>query len=623
MVKSICVAVIMACLFSAQSAFATAGVGGPCPSGANYTSLTNPPGALITLASYGITSCYFVAANGADTNNGTSESTPWLHAPQMPNCSAKCATLQNQYKGIPAGTGLILRGGDKWHVGIKVDSSGNPSTGGTWEFNSGQSPEGTSAHPIYLGVDPAWYAGGTWARPILTGDNPLCNSSTLSSSCLHNSNSGLDEDYYVTSCAYQNGTSNNRLLDLNFSGVYYIVDNFELTGLCQSSQGQAGHNDDYIDIASLQGPSWFLNDYIHGWSHMSFGGNNGGSGCTGSTVCFNIFAFNGSTIANGPPSETFLKDVIDGADSDPGALGFCMSGAYNTAYSVILYTSQCIANDFHLFHDNIYGDFYENGHSNMLESNNDAETVGTNAMYNNVFMHLQSSGNGHGGVGILLSPPTGTTDYVFNNLSYDWGPMEIFNIGTSNGAAQGPVVVFNNTWQTKAGVMESIIGCPPSGASAPSTFINNHYILDNTSAYSNYCSGGNTPATATNLQHSNAAANANTSPKFNQYNLSEAFVYSPVTSTNSTVGTGTNEQPYCSALSTAASSDSTLSDAALACQNDIPYRCGYVTSTHSVSCQSSTSIVARPASAAWDIGAYQMPPSAPNPPKNPNGVLVQ
>jgi len=66
--------------------------------------------------------CYFIAANGSDANSGTSESSPWLHAPGMPNCTANCAAHTPV-----AGEGFIFRGGDTWHFG---NSSASPYTGG-------------------------------------------------------------------------------------------------------------------------------------------------------------------------------------------------------------------------------------------------------------------------------------------------------------------------------------------------------------------------------------------------------------------------------------------------------------------------------------------------------------
>ena len=49
---------------------------------------------------------HYVAANGSDSNNGTSTSTPWLHAPGMPSCSGSCASYTPQ-----AGDRFIFRGG--------------------------------------------------------------------------------------------------------------------------------------------------------------------------------------------------------------------------------------------------------------------------------------------------------------------------------------------------------------------------------------------------------------------------------------------------------------------------------------------------------------------------------
>ena len=411
-------AILMVCILSAGRAFAA---GGACPSGANYTSLTNPTGALVTLSSYGVTNCYYVAANGSDANTGTDETHPWQHAPQMPNCSSACATVQNA--GIPAGTGIILRGGDTWHFG----ASTTPASGGVWNFNSGTFPVGSSGSPIYVGVDTTWFTGASWARPILNADNPPCNAGTLSGTCKAESSTNFDL-FYVTSCAYQIGSANDFF---DFGGLkYYIVDNFEMTGLCQSDVGQPTHHDVYLSYGSPSGPMWFLNLYAHGWSHLQFAGANGGVACTGSAVCFNIFVFNGGGVP--PNGENVLKVVVDGSDSDPMSAGFCFGGMYNVAYNVILNTSQCVATP-HLFHDNLYADFYENGHSNWFEEL--GEPVGTNAVYNNVGYNLQTSGPLNGGVLMWPDPPVGTTEFVFNNLLYNVGNMETFNIG-QNGSSQ-------------------------------------------------------------------------------------------------------------------------------------------------------------------------------------------
>src|SRR5579872_7279861 len=91
-----CILVLFFAVLSPIAAFAAAGA---CPAGAPVTG----------------NNCYFVAANGSDSNNGTSESTPWLHAPGMPNCTGNCQVVANS--GLNPGNGVILRGGDTWHFG--------------------------------------------------------------------------------------------------------------------------------------------------------------------------------------------------------------------------------------------------------------------------------------------------------------------------------------------------------------------------------------------------------------------------------------------------------------------------------------------------------------------------
>src|SRR5690242_4163905 len=68
---------------------------------------------------------YYIAANGSDSNNGTSKTSPWQHAPGMPSCTGTCASTTPR-----AGDQFIFRGGDTWHYG-----SGTPSVGGTWNWN--------------------------------------------------------------------------------------------------------------------------------------------------------------------------------------------------------------------------------------------------------------------------------------------------------------------------------------------------------------------------------------------------------------------------------------------------------------------------------------------------------
>ena len=586
---------------------ATVSAGGACPSGASY--LNTSTNTLVSLASLGVNQCYYIAANGSDNNSGTTEASPWLHAPQMPACSANCATVQNQSGGIPAGTGLILRGGDTWHFG---NSSNSPYTGGTWNFNVSPYPMGTSSNPIYVGVDPTWYSGSSWARPILTGDNPTCDSGNAgnggcNSGTMTCTASNCPGEYYVNSCSYQISSSNNML---DISGLqYYTIDNLEMTGLCEnhtiSGGGQEVQGDDtYLRYGSLRAPSTFQNLYIHGWTHTQFAGANGGPNCTTGVVCFNIFAFQGSVI-NGSIGETLAYDVVDGEDADPIGGGVCYGGMYDVAYSAFRYTSQCIGAT-HSFHDNLYEYFYENGHSNMFEEVNGLS--GTNAIYNNVFRHVENGCSSGCGVGLWFYPPAGTTDYFFNNLYYDEGSIELWIIGQNNQNA-GTAVMFNNT------VEFSSSGAQITGSATHNSVtlksINNHFITDNSNGpiqTSTFTSA--TETTDLKMNHSTATTDG--------YASSQNYAYSPTSASSPTVGAGTNENgsngAFCSALTSAG-----LSDAANVCQSDTRYACSYDSANHAVTCPSRTPN-ARPAT-AWAVGAYEFNTQDP-PPAPPTGLAA-
>jgi hypothetical protein len=527
----------------------------------------------------------------------------------MQNCSSNCASVK-----IAAGLGFIVRGGDAYHFGNSsltpyagvvsgCANNGNVAAGWCWD-----DVNGTSSNPIYVGVDPTWYTGSSWARPILAADNPPCNASTVGTlpdgaTCVGTTDSYGQPSYHVSSCGYQVGGSNN-IVDIGYS-KYVIFDNFELSGLCQSHVGQPSGDDTYVRYGSAQGPITIQNLYIHAASHLQYAAKNGTTGCTGSTVCINLWAFNGS-VNNGSVGENVLLNAVDFSDSDPSGEGLNIGGFYNVAYNVFRYTTQCLPNPLHLFHDNLYEYFFENGHSNMLEDIGEAS--GTNAIYNNVFRHIETYVTSGGGVGFWQLPPTSTTDYIFNNVMYDVGAFEYINIG----GAQGNYTLFNNTFQSNAS--QPILRCA-SYTNGEVTDTNNHWI-DNQNYILGPCS---TLTTTTPLAQTNAQANANVSMHFDQYTASETYGYSPVATTNSTVGAGTNEYSgYCSALSTAG-----LSAAATACQYDVTFACSYAGDGAPPVCPARTVVNARPTSGAWDIAAYQYNAQGqpPNPPTSLTAVV--
>jgi len=520
---------------------------------------------MVTLSSLGITNCYYIAANGSDSNDGASEAPghPWLHAPQMANCAAVCKST-----GVSAGVGLILRGGDTWHEG---NSSAVPYTGGTWGFNNAPGPAGTSSHPIYVGVDPTWFSGSAWARPILTWDNPANASQTLSS------------------CTYPS----NDVIDVS-GGAYYIFDNLEMTGACASASNP---NVVYMNYGSMSGWVDFYNLYLHGWSHVGFPNPNN---CTQNSTCMS--AFRGS-VNNYPPGDTFVYVVVDGSDSDPVPMEGCYCGAWRVAYSYFNNISQFITRTQNSFHDSAILNFVDNGHANVMESVGDvAGPSNVYATYNNVFGHLYVNSSVNSNVGFWPSRSVGTTLYWFNNVVYDAGPMEFFNIGL-NGQDEGALDLFNNTFQlnhrTDGGVDN--FSCSATANSAPYTNGNNNFITSDASTvagmYAANCSGQGTDTGSMLMSTALAAADG--------YLASEAFVFSPISNLSPTVGAGANRtSTFCAALTSASAADPYLADAASSCRNDTRYACSYTISNHSLTCPARTAI-ARPATGAWDVGAFQ------------------
>jgi hypothetical protein len=516
----------------------------------------------VGLRSAAAATTHYIAANGSDSSNGTSKTTPWAHAPGMPNCSGSCASYTPQ-----PGDQFIFRGGDTWHFG---DSSAIPYTGGTWDWGKG-GWSGNSANPIYIGVDQTWFSGGSGSRPILNADNPTSTSA-------------------VGSCAHQVGSSN--VLTSFASTTYVAVDNFEMTGLCQNDVNDPFAHDIYV-VESAGSNNIYEHLYIHGWTALAFSCS-GGAG-----HCFNLFAFLGSN----NDGDLHLQDVVDGSDSNPGSLGVMFGGGYDIEQSVFRYASQIVVTRSRILRDTLFEHWYAPGdndaHGNLFEDSGSSPAT-VHAYYNNLARHICSDSGScpNGLVGFWPQPDTSTTDYFFNNVFYDTNTGgNYFDIGQNSGP-QGAIILFNNTFELPSSSGTAILQCN-AAAAHPFTAANNHYILESSSAYSSPCTGG-TFVTELRMNHATAAADG--------FNASETYAYSPTSSSSPTAG-GTNEQSYCSALSTAAGSDPTLSDAATACQSDTRYACTYSSTNHTVSCPART-IASR---GSWNIGAYQFG-NGPNPP---------
>jgi len=546
--------------------------GGTCPTGANYIDLTNPSngGGLgsITLSTLGETSCYYISASGLDTNTGTDESHPWLHAPGMANCSSTCAGVTPT-----AGLGFIFRGGDTWH-----QHSGSPLTGAwAWNYSTG-----TSSNPIYFGVDFTWFSGGSFVRPIFNQDNPLSTTT-------------------VSSCSF--AEDGNTFLTL--SGSWIIADTLEFTGNCMSGSGDNSTIDPTggADIVTER-------LYIHGWTMTSGVGDDGG------------VKIGTNANSTGNVSNRHLFDVIDGSDSTygtncnssscigvgnspptHGATGWGFGDAYDVEYSFIQHLSNGIqaGEVCNLIGDTmqfIFEPSFGGRHGNVVEHNFGAGCT-TGLIYNNLVLNTNT------GVRWWLELGTG---YIFNNVSIHSG--HTFTEGTcgacdpdglnlsGTGRTGFPVVhyyLYNNTFQTILSQAQAESSTTPGwGSGSTITFENNH-IMDYTSSGAFFnCLGSNSCS-----ETDNGGSKFMTTSVANTDGYVLANNYAPTSGSSPTVGTGNNvTSSFCSTLPNA--------NAIAACEGATSTGVSEISAWGGKSASyPDITVNARPSSGAWDTGAYE------------------
>ena len=556
--------IVLGVLFLAGAGLAHAG---PCPTGTNYYSSDGQQ--LVTLASLGVMQCYYIAANGSDLNDGESETSghPWAHLPGMSTCTGNCAAHTPA-----AGEGYIFRGGDTWN---------GTSIGITWNW------AGTSANPIYIGVDPGWPATG-WTRPIWSCGKVACTGS-------------------------QTG---------NFIAIqkaYVILDNIELTGLFETSTY-------HPSFVSAQGIGDIAeNLYMHGWGHDS-------------TLVGQASSPAFSSLARG---SVLRYNVEDGSDTTDDMMYFT-HGATPTAYgNYIRYVQTGIDGCGDNWHDNVveYGGWPGGGHEDGLYQYAPCYAT-TVFMYNNIVRHFTWAGAG-GDVKFWMSGNnfTTATGYAFNNLIYDnltgnmvgtgghFGPKNPTGGCVANDpnptvdCSYGTWYFFNNTVacgtdaipasNCQLGDSSNSQGGVKSGAYMNLHLSNNHWISSGMSS-ALICTQASFVCTDTNsVFQTFAAANGQ------GYNdTSETLAFSPPPSgKGSTVTVGTNIQTLCATI---AAYDSL---AGAACQNETTYACEYDATNHVVVCPTRAPIAR---GAAPNVGAYQFSytqSSTPAPPKGLTGIV--
>jgi hypothetical protein len=518
---------------------------------------------------------YYIAANGSDSNSGTSNSSPWLHAPGMPNCSGSCASVSPK-----PGDRFIFRGGDTWHFG---NGSTSPSVGsGGWNWNW----SGLSGSPIYVGVDQTWHSGGSWVRPVMTGDNPSSNS-------------------FVSSCAYDQSTA----IALSLNRVSYVtVDNFEWPGRCWSSQSSNS-----AAIYSFQTCNVILsNHYFHGWTAVSgsednqmiLGGVGGSCGnATHNQISGNVF--DGSDSSRGAANSAACSQSFEPNMPCQSGMGIYLEG-YDIHGNVFRYLSNmAVTINTSTFHDNLseylYTSYAPSGiapHSNVLNevtNNSGASTY----FYNNIVRHTYATED------IYLTVGSGASAYVFNNTFFDnlrydssgdSAPSNCIHMQAQSGSGTQSLYFYNNTMDndtadpTGGGCQLQFMeaGAPTYAWNGTAYFQNNHLIGYGALSGLYVCHSGASCSFKDNgnelLQTETVANNQGYTPNNN---------YSPIAG-GATIGAGAVNSPsVCSTFS----SDSELCGGTSDGASEQPADGGLIAAD--------PAIPMVPRISSWDIGAYQ------------------
>jgi hypothetical protein len=517
---------------------------------------------------------FYIAANGSDSNNGTSKTTPWQHAPGMPNCTGTCGGH------VPAaGDQFIFRGGDTWHY-----SSGAP-VGLPWNWTW----SGSNGNPIYIGVDKTWFSGSSWARPILTMDNP--RSTVLVSSCTYD-----DTNNYAVSI--QNDS-------------YVTFDNFEFTGLCQQTASSTA-------LFQIQGSTHLLveNNYFHGWS-AAIGSQDQHElirGSCATKATFNEFAYNvfdGSDSFHGTTNATNQCAGAQAGVAPPCSMGFAMyCDTYNVHHSIFRYLSNgIVGTNISTIHDNLFEymwiSYDGQTHPNVVES------VGNVAgapyyFYNNVIRHTNQV--------VTYWPQFDQAGYEFNNVFFDLGTISnasnnCFLQSPASSSSTPVAYIYNNTVDGPCGVILAGGNSTTPAWNGTANFENNHFIGYGSALPSVWTCQTSTGALCTvndnghDILQSELAANAQGYTPSNNYQP---------TSGGATIGAGANLTNVCAIFSL----DSSLCSGTTMGVIEQAGSGGYVAISPAIP------TVPRPSSGAWDAGAYLYSSGQASRPNPPTGLTA-
>ena len=496
---------------------------------------------------------YYVAANGSDSNNGTSKSTPWAHLPGMPTATGTVGS----YSAVPGDT-FILRGCDVWF-----------NSPGTSNFPLVLNSGGSSGNPVTITVDQTWYntanCPSAWNRPVFDGHTSSTSSTpTQIGGTLSGCVPGYGNDFVVINASYI------TMNWIEMRNLYYAND---AENSCYGGNAWFQINSaDYITVT---------NGYEHAWSMGTYSANtvndtdelvfiNDTPACPHCLLTYNV-SNNCATTS--------------GSGTQPGgALSFT-----NVKYSVF----KCMSNAYKptLAGEFGYNEITLNGespdptvHANCIESvgangNGGVYYIHDNRIHDNYDCEELQVGNG------------GETDYVWNNIFYN---QTSSSHGPEVPQAETPVAMYfwNNIVVDWGGcISDAGHGYSWSGA----FYSQNNLCIDSSGSNAS----GSPTASPTTI--SNNIGLTDTQATGDGYTNSQGFVYSPTSSSSPTVGTGAN-------LTSLWPAGFSPQDSSIICTQQT------VNTVVRVVCTGTPH--ARPANGPWDVGAYQFssvvqPPLAP------------
>jgi hypothetical protein len=494
------------------------------------------------------TTYYIDWVNGADTNNGTSKSTPWKRAPGMQGClitDTNNNPCRARTHASTSGDSIILKGGVTW-----------PKEALGWDWYFGNS--------TYFGVDQTWYTGAAWSRPILDNQGVETTASP--------------EGVHWMMRAY---------------GLNQTVDNIEFKGLAQLHGGDNGYIAAMLQVGINSGDAYggeIKNCYFHGWSHGPV--TNGNWDSDGTLAGDNSFVIRNASTSTPDLTVKIHHNVFDGSDTTKDMIRLLGGGGhvYNNYFA---YAPNAMFSGAYIWGNTITeigttASFCPSVHYNVMENNR-----GWTIFYNNFIK------NTHGG-DILTYGIDGYKDYIFNNVIMGDNGASL-QLGSWNGGQITLVTgvgyemnVFNNTIQSREGNNFSPISGPPLTTAALMPImraINNHLIGPTHSVYFNAGVAADGKIESNNLGMTNAAATAA------GYVATGNYPFYPPDRGGITLGAGKDLRSLAAGIPS-----TTISDAATAALSDTSCGVKYDAVNHRVVGPNRTP---RPRGTTWDIGAYQ------------------